>query len=105
MHSILHDEVAEYWYGFSLLYADAEKMNIPISEPNELIPAVKSIYSVFDAGSEGGFYPSFYDQVYRPISEQGYIISGNPHGRLITKTHEKDGSYHRYFEVWVPIKE
>lgn len=105
LNSILHDDNVEYWYGFSIDYEDAPKNNIQLTGPNEFIPSLKSIYSVFEAKEEGSFYPSFYTQVYEPIIEQGYMISGSPIGRLITKTNEKDGSYHRYFEVWVPIKE
>lgn len=104
LHSLKNTKPSEieYWYGFSVHSETALKHDIKATSQNEYLPVSYCIYTIFDAKEEGSFMPCFYEQVYRKIIDMNYIINGSPFGRLLTKTHEKNG-YHRYFEVWVPI--
>lgn len=91
-----------YWWGWSIPAADSGRYNLKPQSPNEYIPSTNCVYTVFCAGEEGTFAPSFYEQVYSKILEAGYLVNSNVFGRLIIKTHEAN-SYKRYFEVWIPV--
>ena len=96
-------EDTPYWWGWSMDPELALEKHMDAVLPNEYLPSVESIYTVFEAGGRGTFMDCFYEQVLKPIRRTGRQLSGNPYGRLIAKVHEENG-FHRYFEVWVPTE-
>lgn len=95
-------ETMQYWWGWSMPVDEALQAKMQINEYNEYLPSVKSLYTVFEAYGEGTFAKSFYEDIFSKIDQDRYVISGDPVGRLVTKTHDKFGM-HRYFETWIPI--
>lgn len=94
---------ASYWWGWSMSPALAVEKEIKPVLPNEYLPSVDSICTIFAAGEKGSFMKAFYEQVYTKILEEGYRITGSPYGRLIIKEHAEE-RFQRYFEVWVPVE-
>lgn len=90
------------WWGWSLPVEEAVKKGIEALPPNEYLPPVTSIYTIFSAKVRGGFLRSFREQVLEPILAEGHELAGNPIGRLITRTHEA-GEHQVYLETWVPV--
>ena len=103
-HSHLNpeEESPDFWWGWSLPLEDAVKRGIEALSPNEYLPPVNSIYTIFSSTVRGGFRRSFKEQVLDPILSNGYELNGNPIGRLITRTHEQ-GEHRIYLESWVPV--
>ena len=93
----------KYWWGWSMPVEEAQQKGMEIGTPNEYLPSCHCIYTVFEAAEEGTFAHALYNKVLQPVMKQGYIINGNPMGRLIIKEHDEDGCIHRYFEAWIPI--
>lgn len=93
----------EYWWGFSLSPDDAISNGIDISPPVVYLPPVKSVYTVFTAGSRNTFSLSLKTKVIQKILDMGHKIVDAPVGNLLVRLHE-DGEFTRYFEVWVPIE-
>lgn len=91
-----------YWWGWALSPGKAKQHQIEPIFPNELIPSVPCIYTIFEAGGRNTFTDSFCKQVLIPMQKQGYTVSGNPYGNLLIRTNTEQGMK-RYFEIWVPI--
>jgi DNA-binding transcriptional MerR regulator len=92
-----------YWWGWSMPVEEALQHGIDPEAPNEYLHPCRCLYTVFEAGGEGTFSETFYEQVYQPVIQKGYEICGNPMGRLLIKTHDDTG-IHRYFETWIPVE-
>ena len=93
----------EYWWGWSIPVMAGITKGMEPTTPNEFIPSCRCLYTVFQAGGEGTFASTFYNNVYKKVLEQPHVISASPFGRLILKAHE-NGGLRRYFEVWFPIE-
>ena len=96
------DQNPDLWWGWSLPSEEAVSRGIEALPPNEYLPPVNSIYTIFSSTVRRGFRRSFKKQVLEPILAEGYELNGNPIGRLITRTHEQ-GEHRIYLEAWVPV--
>lgn len=96
-------ENLKYWWGWSMPIGEALQEGMEPSSTNEYLPSCHCVYTVFQAGEEGTFSSAFFGSAYQKVVDKGYVVNGNPIGRLILKEHDK-GQYHRYFETWIPVE-
>lgn len=96
-------ENLKYWWGWSMPIGEALQEGMEPSSTNEYLPSCHCVYTVFQAGEEGTFSSAFSGSAYQKVVDKGYVVNGNPIGRLILKEHDK-GQYHRYFETWIPVE-
>lgn len=96
-------ENLEYIWGFSIPINKAKELQITIDDSVEYCPSIQCLYTVFKANGRNTFIPSLYEQVLKPIWDQGYEITDSPVGKLLIRTHENN-IFLRYFEIWVPVK-
>lgn len=96
-------ENLKYWWGWSMPIGEALQEGMEPSSTNEYLPSCHCVYTVFQAGEEGTFSSAFSGRAYQKVVDKGYVVNGNPIGRLILKEHDK-GQYHRYFETWIPVE-
>ena len=97
-------EKAQYWWGWSIPMEKAFQKGIKAIYPNEYLPTLPSIYTFFEANTNESLSMALEEKVLSKVREEGYIINGNPIGRLITRAHE-DGVHKVYLETWIPILE
>lgn len=95
---------SQYWWGFSIPLEKAYQKGISPESPNEYLPPLTSIYTIFEANTSESLAVSLEEQVLRKVREEGHILNGNPMGRLIARAHE-DGVHKVYLETWIPIAE
>ena len=95
---------AQYWWGWSIPMEKAYQKGIKANYPNEYLPPLTAIYTYFEANTNESLSVALEEKVLSKVREEGYIITGNPIGRLIARAHE-DGVHKVFLEVWVPVLE
>lgn len=78
-------------------------LHLRMEEGIQVIPEEVCVTTICDAGERGQLSIEKYRNVIKQVEMQGYKPSGNIRSHLLARCWE-DGTYHRYFEVFVPIE-
>ena len=78
-------------------------LHLRMEEDVQSLPEEICVATIFDAGERGQLSLERYRDIMRQLELQGYKPSGDIRSHLLARCWE-NGSYHRYFEVFVPIK-
>jgi DNA-binding transcriptional MerR regulator len=93
-----------YSWGFSIEKEYANAFNIPFNNKVRHIEEMQCVSTIICAGSQGSFSLKLLDDALEFIEKNGYELSGNVTGIIIARVHEPEG-YHRYFKIWLPVKQ
>lgn len=89
-----------YW-GFSDLHMSHDEEKIK-AVPDDVMTSMQAVHTVFEAHDEGTFEEAL-KEVLKKTESMNYKIISEPYGTLLIKTHEEH-VYHRYFEIWIPVR-
>lgn len=93
-----------YRWGFSITREYAEALDFEVTPPMAVMPARRSIHTVFkNSGGRGGFAPALLQYALDYAADRDIRVFGPIYGVLLASVMEGD-TLTGYFEAWLPIE-
>lgn len=94
----------QYFWGFSMRADYYELLGGP-SEGSIFLPGGRALTTCVDAGERWGFGQRLFVDLLNEAERLGEQPAGPLYGYLLTRTYDEAGSYHRYVEACLPLRD